>query len=478
MSKTDNYSQYDNSLNESNTNLTGLDNSTNNYEMVSDYYSNSESDSDTNSTIEEFRGFSSRNTQARSTNSPTRMSRNTPMSTSRNMQMRINSSSGIKTNSKPSFLQQNSPRSSKQYSKQNNPFQIDYKGGSLTSNKINIPSNKINIPSNKIMPRTSVILPGQNSKNQYGIDKKTKSNISTNIGTSIGAGVGSRIFTKYNRDKNVYNVDGVKNDRINEIDQRNKENKEYKKDNKNLVLPSNIQATYDDILAHTKNKVENNRWNNYENYSNRYNKWKNKYYWNRGWKYRTGYWDNGYWNDGYWYYNPYLFYSYLGYPYPYPNSEYYYLEYPYLDSPITNIDQTRLNEIENKIDDMNNMNNENNSEEFNKFLLDELVRLKTKLSELEKYKQEKETVIKDELNLEKNLVNQVKSEIQNLYNLEDISEEIKKFLHIKIKEETEKTKNNKTDEKVLLENFSCRVSMGLPYIILILLILLVFILRK
>ena len=304
---------------------------------------------------------------------------------------------------------------------------------------------------------------------KYNKDKnniKTSTSTSTNIDSTSSTGPLTNFSSKVKTSNNL----GIMVDK-NDKNGKNKENKNE------LVLPSNIQATYDDILAHTKNKIENQRWNNYDNknYSNRYNKWKNKYYWNRGWKYRSGYWDNGYWNDGYWYYNPYLFYSHLGYPYQYPYSGYYYLEYPYLDYPITNIDQTQLNEVENQIDDVNEK--ENNSEEFNKFLLDELIRLKIRLGELEKYKKERENEIKDETNLEKNLISQVKTEIQNLDNLEDISEEIIKFLGMKIKEESNKISTN-TDEKSLIENFSCRVSFGFPYFLIVVLIILVFVLRK
>jgi hypothetical protein len=437
-----------------------------------------------------------------------------------------NLSSGIRTNSKPSFLQQNNPSSSKQYSQAKNPFQIDYKGGALTTNKIDIPS----IKTNKVS-QTSSISPKPNTR--YQDNEKVKTGIiGTGIGTGIGAGIGAGIGGQYIRDRDrardkdrdrdrdrdidkkttdinstISNTSGSKidfsskiktsNDLKNNID-KGKRDQKNKEDTSKLVLPSNIQATYDDILSRNKNKIENKKWNNYrdKNYSNRYNKLKNKYYWNRGWKYRTGYWDDGNWNDGYWYYNPYLFYSYLGYPYQYPYSGYYYLEYPYLDYPITNIDQTQLDDVENKIEDVENKiedvdNKENNSEEFNKFLLDELVRLKIRLSELEKYKQEKETVIKDKTNLEKNLINQVKSEIENLDNLEDISQEIIKFLGMEIKEETETekilTNTNKSTNIIqspkpndlnLIENFNCRVKMEFPYFILIILIILVFVLRR
>ncbi len=166
-------------------------------------------------------------------------------------------------------------------------------------------------------------------------------------------------------------------------------------------IPSDVQASYDDIIAHARNKIENNKYDDYYNsndinYYTKYNKWKNKYYWNRGWKYRPGYWDDGYWNNGYWYYNPYLFYSYFGYPYSYPYPSYYYISYPYLDTPITNINNEELDEIEEEIINEEEREEENNSEEFNKFLLDELIRLKIKSGELEsKNKDENETSINE-----------------------------------------------------------------------------------
>ena len=444
-----------------------------NYEIVSDYYL------DSNSNIEEFRSLGSRSRSSARSSSRTRSS--------------SSSSRPSSSSSRPSFLQQKNPSSSKQYSQSINPSKINYKGGALTTNKLNISPSTNNIK----QPKTSDISLKPNPRYQ----KKNTNAMKTGL---IGAGLvgtglaGTKLAGKYNKDKNLIKTStstdvsstsstGSTSDFSSKIKTSNDlkiDINKKKEDQSKLVLPSNIQSTYDDILAHTKNKIENQRWNNYDdkNYSNRYNRWKNKYYWNRGWKYRSGYWDNGYWNDGYWYYNPYLFYSYLGYPYPYPYTGYYYLEYPYLNYPITNIDQTQLDEIENKIDDIDENQNEeeNNSEEFNKFLLDELIKLKIRLGELEKYKQEKETEIKDETNLEKNLISQVKSEIQNLDNLEDISEEIIKFLGMKIKEETNKLSVNTTNknEKNLIENFNCRVSFGFPYFIVVILIILVFVLRK
>lgn len=446
-----------------------------NYETVSDYYSNFDSN------IEEFKSFGSRSKSSSRSNSPS---------------SRTRSSHSSSPSSRPSFLQQKTFSSSKQYSQPINPSKINYKGGALTTNKLDIPLSKNNIT----QPKISGIPLKPNPRYQK---KNTNANANTNANTNsnsnsnamkaglVGVGlVGTRLSKKYNIDKNHIKTStstdiSSTNDLSSKIKTSNDSKIDInrkKEDQSKLVISSNIQSTYDDILAHTKNKIENQRWNNYDdkNYSNRYNRWKNKYYWNRGWKYRSGYWDNGYWNDGYWYYNPYLFYSYFGYPYQYPYSgmEYYYLEYPYLNYPITNIDQSQLDEIENKIDniDTNQNEEENNSEEFNKFLLDELIKLKIRLGELEKYKQEKETEIKNETNLEKNLISQVKSEIQNLDNLEDISEEIIKFLGMKIKEETNKT--NETNEKSLIENFSCRVSFGFPYFIVVILIILVFVLRK
>ena len=116
------------------------------------------------------------------------------------------------------------------------------------------------------------------------------------IGTGlVGTGLaGARLAGKYNKDKNQIKTStstdvsstsssGSTSDFSSKIKTSNDlkiDINRKKEDQSKLVLPSNIQSTYDDILAHTKNKIETQRWNNYDdkNYSNRYNRWKNKYY--------------------------------------------------------------------------------------------------------------------------------------------------------------------------------------------------------
>ena len=488
---------------------------TSNYELVSDYYSNSDSN------IEEFRTMGnsqggsrsggsrssgSRSSGSRSSGSRSGGSRSSGSrsgssrsgSFSRNMSpLRNVSPSRNVGNSRPDFLKQTLPSnlsnrsSSSSFTEPTNPNRINYKGGSLVDNRPDI-QNKTN--SNNILQQTSTNI--SNNYNRYN-DKQIKTNNKLTKNNMVASGLvvdnvsnnisskSSNINTKSSnintKSSNINTKSDTKTDMSTNIltsnDLKINSNSKINRDKNKLVLPSNIQSTYDDIISNTRGKIENKKWDNLDtsNYSNKYDKWKNKYYWNRGWKYRSGYWNDGYWNDGYWYYNPYLFYSYLGYPYPYPYTGYYYLEYPYLDNPITNIEQSQLDEIENKIDyiNVNQNEEENNSEEFNKFLLDELTRLKIKLNELEKYKQEKENkILSDKKDLSDELISQVKSEIQNLDKLEDISDEIIKFLDSKIKEKNVRMSNSQ------IEKFSSSSFNYLPWIIVIVIILLVFVLRK
>ena len=335
--------------------------------------------------------------------------------------------------------------------------------------------------------QNSSIVPSRftQTQNRYRTEPKNINTLSNSklaggiVGTSL---LGTSLLGTTDNSKSI----DTKQDINTNIKTSNDLKIDYSDKNK-LKIPTNTQASFDDIIANTRGKIDNQKFNNNrdKNYKTKYNNWKNKYYRNRGWKYRQGYWDNNSWIDGYWYYNPYLFYPYLDYPYP--NLGYYYLEYPYLDYPITNIEESQLDTIQSKINEPNNneltsdnneltsdnneLTSENNSEEFNKFLLDELIRLRIKLDKLEKNKQEKDNEISKDTILNNEFNVKVETEINNLDNSDDVPEEILKFIGSQINEESNKLTNYIETRSKVIEKFTLDISDYLPLIIIILIIL-------
>jgi hypothetical protein len=121
--------------------------------------------------------------------------------------------------------------------------------------------------------------------------------------------------------------------------------------------------------------------NGFKGYKNRYSGWKNQYYTNRNWKYNSGYWNGGDWFDGYWYLNPYNNWNY--YMYPYWN-----LSYPYL------YNQAQSDQSDQP--DQSDQSEQINSSEFNKFILDQLVKVKILELEKDKIGTESESVLEKE----------------------------------------------------------------------------------
>lgn len=192
-------------------------------------------------------------------------------------------------------------------------------------------------------------------------------------------------LSKNNKIKNFSNSQSIQNQIIPSI-----KNKKYIDALTNNINTKNL------IKKDTNYVIDNKEQNLYLDYPKKYYNWKNKYYYNKNWRYNPGYYDSDNWINGYWYW----------YPIPYLYNQNYY-----------NNDDNNVNN-DDKNDDEDNKTNEeeqitqNNSEEFNKFLLDEIMYLKYKLMELEKSKNNSSEL--EELSEEKkNIIKFLNNNIEN-----------------------------------------------------------------
>ena len=180
----------------------------------------------------------------------------------------------------------------------------------------------------------------------------------------------------------------------------------------NQITPSITNKKYIDALTNnlnTKNQIkknsnyviDNKEQNLYLDYPKKYYNWKNKYYYNKNWRYNPGYYDSNNWINGYWYWYP--------IPYLYNNN----------DNNNDNNDDNKINEEE--------QITQNNSEEFNKFLLDEIMNLKYKLTELEKSKKKLNSEELDEISEEKkNMIKFLNNKIEDNDLISDNQQSINK----------------------------------------------------